>query len=263
MHDAISELKRRARFIRYSVHRIGWRKLITNGLDLALDREAREHDSGFDARFGTETNTCVIPADAELPAGRREDATLYLPTMDGDLEAMLSLLDWHDELIAASTFIDVGSGKGRAVLLAAMQRRFREVLGVELSAPLHAIAEQNVERVRATGSLRAPVRLVHADAAAFAIPDGPLVLYLYHPFNETVADALVANVVASLRSSPRPAAILYARPMLQEGFARDVFARGDVFRKATDGGRATRSFRFDWQIWTNLAWLALPAARAA
>ena len=262
MSSMLLSLQRRFRFVRYSVRAIGVRTLVRNALGFVVDREARSHDSGFDRRFGTDTTEGVTPEDAALPEARRAGATMYLPTMDQDLTAMLDALAWPDELRSAATFIDIGSGKGRVVLLAAMQR-FREVVGVELSASLHAIAMHNVACVGEAGALRSPVRLVHQDAATYAIPDGPLIVYLYHPFREDIASELVAHVVASCTATPRPIAIVYGHPTLQPSLPARVFEQGDVFRKATDGVRRTRAFAQRWSIWTNLAWLALPHARSA
>lgn len=262
MSSMLLSLQRRLRFMRYSMRAIGVGTLLRSALRFVVDREARSHDSGFDRRYGTDTTEGVTPEDAALPEARRRGATMYLPTMDQDLAAMLEALAWPDELRAGATFIDIGSGKGRVVLLAAMQR-FREVVGVELSPQLHAIAARNVACVAEAGALRSPVHLVNEDAAAFAIPDGPLVVYLYHPFREDVASELVAHVVASSVAAPRPVAIVYGHPTLQPSLDTRVFEQGGVFRKATDGGRKTRAFEQRWSIWTNLAWLAIPHARAA
>ena len=128
------------------------------------------------------------------------------------------------------------------------EKRFREVVGVELSASLHAIALRNVACVGEAGALRSPVRLVHQDAASYAIPDGPLIVYLYHPFREDIASELVAHVVASCTAAPRPVAIVYGHPTLQPSLHARVFEQGDVFRKATDGMRKTRAFAQRWSI---------------
>ena len=258
----VSWLLRHLRFVRYSIRAIGVRALVRNTLRLAADPEARTHDSGFDRTYGTDTTTCVTPGDAALPDERRAGATAYVPTMDVDLAAMLDALAWPESLLRSATFVDIGSGKGRVVLLAAM-RQFREVLGVELSARLTEIAERNTERVDSQGVLRSPIRLLVEDATSFSVPAGPLVLYLYHPFREETASAFVSHVIRSLEHSPRPVAILYGHPLLQPPLGHQVFAAGGVFHKASDGARATRSFRIGWSIWTNLAWLVTPTAKAA
>jgi hypothetical protein len=246
---------RRFRFVRYSIRAIGLGRLLASTPALVADPEIRDHDGGFDRRFGTDTTAGVTPTDAGLPAARRAGATMYLPTMAADLEAMLDALGWPATRQAQATFVDVGSGKGRVVMLAAM-RRFRSVMGVELSASLHATAERNLAHIATHGVLQSPVRLVCDDATAFAIPEGPLILHLYHPFREDVAAVFIDRVAASLASSPRPAAILYGHPLLQPCLDPEVFRRGGVFEPTTEGGRTTRSFRVSWSIWANEGWVA-------
>ncbi len=243
------------RLFGYSWRAIGPRTLMRSALRLRVDPDAYAVDSGFDGRFGTDTDRKLTPAEAGLPPDRRRHATMYFPTMDQDLAAMLAALAWPERALASSTFIDIGSGKGRVVLLAAM-RRFREVIGLELSPVLHRIATANLARLTAAGALTSPARLVCGDATELEVSAGPFVGFLYHPFREPIAARVVARLNASLTAAPRPAAILYGHPTLQPALDPGVFAAGDVFRLAVDGGRATRHFRIGWSVWTNAAWLA-------
>ncbi len=251
----LARIRHLAHLLAYSWRALGARKIARNLVAWLRDRDARDHGDEFDARFGTDTATSMTPAEAGIPGSRRGDAVMYLPTAERDLAAMLESLGWDDALLAETTFVDVGSGKGRVVLLAAM-RRFREVVGVELSARLHAIALRNFIECGVRRALASPVRLEHADATELAIPTGPLVAYMFHPFGETVAEAVVDRIVAAMRAQPRPAAIIYAQPILQEPLPDRVFERGGVFARAVDGGRATRHFEVRWTVWTNDTWLA-------
>lgn len=238
----------------YSWRAIGPAILGRKLLAYASDPAARNVDSGFDARFGTDTNAELTPTEADLPPGRRTGATMYLPTIDADLEEMLAALGWSEARLRQTTFVDIGSGKGRAVFLAAMHP-FREVVGVELSPVLHTVAESNLELMRRSGALVAPARLWQGDATELDVPRGPWIAYLYHPFREPTAARVVDRLVASLAGTARPAAILYGHPTMQRSLDGDVFARGGLFRQAGAGARATRRFKIGWTIWTNQAWL--------
>lgn len=255
MLDLSSRLRHWLHLAIYSWRAIGPRRIAQRLLPYSVDREARRVDCGFDARFGTETNLELTPAEAALPPPRRRGATMYLPSMDGDLDAMLDALGWPAAVVRRATFVDIGSGKGRAVFLAAM-RPFAEVVGLELSPLLHAAAERNLVVMRGSGALRAPVRLVQGDATALPVPRGPFVAYLYHPFREPIAAQVIDRIVASLAASPRQAALLYGHPTLQRPLDPDVFARGGLFQLAREGARVTRRFRIGWSLWTNEAWLA-------
>ena len=250
------------RFYAYSFRVLGPRVIARNLVGLLSDPAVRQVNSGFDARWGTDTNAELTPGEAQIPASRRGAATAYLPTLDEDLVAMLDGLAWTETQLGQATFLDIGSGKARVVMLAAM-RSFREVVGVELSPVLHEVAERNVTRVRAAGALVSPVRLVRADATELEVPRGPLVIYLYHPFPDPIAERVLARVRAAVEASPRPVAILYGHPTLQQCIDPGVFARGGIFHRVRDGERRTRHFAIGWSIWTNQDWLEAPRRELA
>lgn len=255
-------IRHRLALFTYSWHAVGPAAMLRNSLRWTIDAEARSVDSGFDARHGTDTNADLTPDEAGIPEARRAAATMYLPTMDEDLDAMLEALPWPVEQREQASFVDLGSGKGRVVLLAAM-RRFREVVGVELSPVLHQTAASNVARVGASGALASHVRLVHGDATGFDVPAGPVIVYLYHPFRQELAAEVIDALVTSVARAPRPAAILYCHPTLQARYDDQVFAGRGVFALEREGARHTRRFSLGWSVWTNHTWLARESASGA
>lgn len=86
-----------------------------------------------------------------------------------------------------TTLVDLGSGKGRALIVAA-RMGFREVIGVEFAAELADIARRNLA---ITG---AKAEVVEADASEYALPDGPLCIYLYSPFSLEIMEKVVAKL---------------------------------------------------------------------
>lgn len=249
-----------ARFV-HAWRTLGLGPTVRRGLGYCLDPEARAVDSGFDARHGTDTGGHLTPGQLALPAERRRTATMYLPTMDGELQAMLAALPWSATERQQATFIDLGSGKGRVVLLAAMAR-FRAVVGVELSPILHRVAVRNLAVVRAARPPLAPVLLVRGDATDLEPPAGPLITFLYHPFTEPIAEQVMDRLRSSLVAAPRPTAILYGHPALQPRYGDPVFTRGGVFALEAHGGRPTRHGFVGWSVWTNRGWLRAQARPA-
>ena len=107
-------------------------------------------------------------------------------------------------------FVDLGSGKGRVVLMAAMHP-FKRVIGVELSAKLNTIARTNVERT--IQRLRCQdVELVLADAAEYELPDDVTVVFLNNPFGRGPFEAVIRGLTASQERRPRTLRILYVAP---------------------------------------------------
>ncbi len=108
-----------------------------------------------------------------------------------------------------ATFVDVGSGMGRMVILAA-RRPFRRIVGVEISPALHEIARANLARYDDPRRQCRDIRLVRADASAFEYPGGDLAVYLYNPFRANVLEALLERL---LIRPDRTVTILYHTPM--------------------------------------------------
>ena len=99
-------------------------------------------DLSFDERFGTDTAGSIEPAQLGIDdVERRKQAILYLPSPAKVTNWMLDNVGIDPRTF---TFVDIGCGKGR-VLLIASERPFQRLLGVEISAELCAIARRNVE----------------------------------------------------------------------------------------------------------------------
>jgi SAM-dependent methyltransferase len=121
-------------------------------------------------------------------------------------------LDW-----ARFTFVDVGCGKGRALLLAT-RFPFRSLLGIELSPALAAVAQRNLELFRAPWKQpNVDATVIAADATTVALPSGPLLLFLYHPFAAPVMRRFLTHLLTSTGlpgQPPREVYLLYTNPEL-------------------------------------------------
>lgn len=139
----------------------------------------------------------------------------YQPTEKELFHEMMDALAQHASLdFAGFTFVDLGSGKGRALLMAA-DYPFRKIVGVELLPALHEVAEQNVTQYRSDFQKCFAMECVCADATTFPLPAGPLVVYLFNPFPESGLRRAIANLERDLQQAPRPAYVLYHNPQLE------------------------------------------------
>lgn len=146
----------------------------------------------FDAELGVTTEALVFlgELDPEAIGPSLEHATHYEPTPVAQAEALFDASPVDPQ---ASTFVDLGAGMGRVVLLAA-RRPFRAVIGVEISPALVEIARENLAAARDPRRIARDVKVVRADAAAYALPRGDLVVYMYNPFRGPVLDAVLARL---------------------------------------------------------------------
>ena len=130
------------------------------------------------------------------------------------------------------TFIDVGSGKGR-VLLMASEYPFRRIIGVELVSALHHIAQENIAAYQgqpdfANGNrphsrIQIPIESICIDARQFMFPATPLLVYLFNPLPESGLRRLIRNIEGSYSQAPRAIWVVYHNPVLEHVLAESRF----------------------------------------
>jgi SAM-dependent methyltransferase len=153
----------------------------------------------FDEEFGVRTSGLI--AGRHLQSGHRHDrhATAYYGVAPSVFQALVRR--WRKSrpggAIEEVTFLDVGAGMGRAVLLGA-QFPFRQVVGVELNPALARMARKNMSVWRKAGQARAPMKIVCRDAVEFPLPAGPCLALLFNPFGAPVMRRLLAAWSKSL-----------------------------------------------------------------
>lgn len=123
------------------------------------------------------------------------------------------------------TFVDIGSGKGRALLMAS-EYPFRKIIGVELLPELDHIAQENIRAFPRERQRCSAIESVQGDATEFSFPDEPLVVFLFNPLPENGIRKVVQNVARSLGERRRAAWLVYANPVYEE-----VVLNAEVFRR--------------------------------
>ncbi len=181
-------------------------------LHRALRRGPRSSASvhPFDDEFGVDTSG-MIPA-SHLVTGHPHDRhnTAYYAIAPSLFRSLCSFWQETPLPFAAEsyTFIDMGAGKGRAMLLAS-EFAFAGVLGVELHPQLCRAARRNLKRWNQLGRTAIPMRVACEDATAFQFPSGPCLLYLFHPFDGVVLARLIRRIEGAFAHRPRELDLLY------------------------------------------------------
>ncbi len=195
-----------------------------------LRREAEE----FDTRHNVDTAGLIDVRHVEVVGQNREHGFHYLGT-DPDVfrETLKSLPIIHEHYV----FVDYGSGKGKALLLAS-EWPFKAVLGVEFAPELHRKAEANLSSCCALDRRCEQVRSICCDATVFEPPEEPAVLYFFNPFSERILSRILERVEQSLARTPRDLWVYYQyayahRPLDRARFLELAFTRS--------GGRVYRS----------------------
>jgi len=187
-----------------------------------------ERAEGFDARFGTDTATVVYPwtlpsigheESPEIHAYEAAPAWLIRETLDS--------IPLQPHMFA---FVDMGSGKGRALLVAS-EFPFMKIVGIELSHELHRIAEENIRRYQSASQQCTAFSLHCMNAAEYTFGPEPLVLFLFNPFGKDTIRSILAGLEASLNAKRREAYVVYVNPRF-EALARNAH----FLRRVRKGG---------------------------
>lgn len=168
----------------------------------------RRLDKRQDIKFNIETSEVINITDLtdSIDFTDYEIDELYSATPGGlfkDLHSPVSEKEKRE-----STYIDVGCGKGRA-LIKSLQFGFKNLIGVEF---VPSIAEQaiiNVNKTKDSWVLDATCGVVCHDIRTFQYPDTNLILYLYNPFDPTVFEVFLSNLLEDLRMNPRKMTLIY------------------------------------------------------
>lgn len=159
----------------------------------------------------------LVPA-RHLATGHAHDehVTAYYGVAPSILRTLIAR--WRETIpphpISSYTFLDIGCGKGRALLVAS-ELPFRRVAGIELNPKLAAIARSNVEIwtrshvADPTAGLLAPIDVLEQDALELTLPPRPALIFLFHPFEAPLLRKLLRRIESQLGEARSDLDILY------------------------------------------------------
>ncbi len=147
-------------------------------LEWQIRRRRLQHQR-FDEKYNIETQMPVARAELETTLPGAKFANRYQGTPIALLRRIIRRLNVDRQRF---TFIDLGSGKGR-VLLVAAQYPFKCVVGVEFSKTLHDIAVTNIGKFAAAGETCTGVHPINGDAGEFDFSEiGDKIVFCYNSF---------------------------------------------------------------------------------
>lgn len=196
-------------------------------------RESREYrrfkdetDRAFDEAHGADTGGTQFLLDLTIDSRNAALGGSHIATVPRQFHSAMSGLDIDPR---GFTFVDLGSGKGRALMMAA-DYPFGAITGVEFARELDAVCRRNLERL---GDPRVTCEL--GDAEQFDFPLTDLVVFMNNPFDPPLVERIAHRLVASARAHPRTVRVVYINPCAPELFEREPWyhlasvSGGEVF----------------------------------
>ena len=191
-----------------------WWSVLASGLSAVAEFLRQSTPSRRRQRYGDvdyDWDNRVDTTGATVGWRERLLGTLHSPYQPTEPALFHEMLDSLTIDFRKFTFIDLGSGKGRTLLMAS-DYPFRHIVGVELFAAFHAIAESNIAAYKKDSQLCFDLKSICSDARNFQFPAEPTLLYLFNPLPASGLNRVFENLKQSLQKSPRTVYVLYHNP---------------------------------------------------
>jgi len=164
--------------------------------------------SVFDREHGVDTAAHIQLRDLEIKSRNVREGCHYAPTSPKYFKEMMSHLNLRYEQF---TFVDIGCGKGLALLLASAYP-FRRIIGVEFSEELATIASKNLVAYAGKPQECKDIQCICMDAVEYEFPCECLVIYFYNSFKGKVLEQFAANIAQTIADHPRELFLVYNNP---------------------------------------------------
>jgi SAM-dependent methyltransferase len=182
----------------------------------------------YELKFRSNTAHWIYAEDLDFGDQIKEHSGPYGPSAYYSLHKAFNAIS--DDFTNQS-LVDFGCGLGRALMFASLYP-FREVIGVEASENLCKGAKRNIQafcdRTKPTSF---NWKIVHGDARKFSIPSDAAVFYFYDPFDETIMEPVIKNIISSIKQHPRTLYAIYLAPTQRDLFYKYGFSDAFEFSK--------------------------------
>ncbi len=179
---------------------------------LEYRQRKEEADRAYDEAMGVDTGGTQYLSRLTIHSPNAALGVSHIATGPEHFHRAMALLDVDP---TACTFVDLGSGKGRCLMMAA-DYPFHAITGIEFAEEMHAVCLTNLAKF---GDPRIAPQL--GDAEQFEYPPTDLVVYMNNPFDRPLVNRIAQRIVASVRDNPRTVRLVYVNPSAPDLFAAE------------------------------------------
>ena len=140
-------------------------------------------------------------------------ATIYMPVSYSLLEELFNQLNYSTNK-PINHFLDIGSGKGRALCVAA-HNGFKKVTGIDFSKELCNVANENLMLTKQKNPAL-KYKVINNDAFYYEIPTDVDCIFMFNPFDDVIMNGVTENILESYEMNPRTMYIIYVNPLFKE-----------------------------------------------
>lgn len=175
----------------------------------------------FDWRHRIETSETAELSQLTIQSENAQHGVWYHPSHP---KLVFEILDRLDIDYGEYIFIDLGSGKGRTLVIAS-EYPFQRIVGVEFAEELHRVALRNVHDYRSRTQQCKNIECLLLDATDFIPPPVATVFWMYNPFRPPVLIPVLRKIEKSLSEVPRDLILVYVAPFHAQLVERETRMR--------------------------------------
>jgi SAM-dependent methyltransferase len=175
------------------IRRQGFKMTVTKTLGVAADY-------WFDWRYGMDTIAVSRLDNYTIEAESRAHGTSYegirvLPAR--------SFIRHVRTLVQGGVFVDLGCGKGKAVLIA-VQAGIAKARGIEFARELCDVARRNWASFQPKAGCQPDAcEIIEGDVTTYDYPGDETIYFINNPFDEIILAKVIANITTSAARDPR------------------------------------------------------------
>ncbi len=163
-------------------------------------------DEYYNRTQGLEVSGFYDPKDCEKNLDNKDFANFYQPVRYRPFNNLFSDLD----IVPEGRFIDIGSGKGKALVLAA-EFGFKKIIGIELFEELNVVARENIKIFQDKNPQYRDVEfeVLDQDACTYEYTADDQIIFMNDPFSDEVMKPFMDQLIPVLKESKHKAYIIY------------------------------------------------------
>lgn len=174
---------------------------------MRIARHIIKHEIAGEKKYNIDTTGADELSSLDKKGIDISHATIYMPASYDSMEDIFGRLVKGEQ----HHFIDIGCGKGRAMVVAA-HFGFNKITGIDFSKELCKAATENMEKVKKKfPSIN--YQVINNDAFYYAIPKDADTIFLFNPFDDTIMAAVVNNIRETIKKTPRKITVIYLNPV--------------------------------------------------
>ncbi|BAZ06887.1 hypothetical protein NIES3974_35490 [Calothrix sp. NIES-3974] len=207
------------------------KEIWTNGIPLSRRLIGLYFDKKFDQIYQVDTCGSIHLYELSVTRSNTESCSIYDPIPARTIRNLIANIprDFSDY-----NFIDFGSGKGRALFVAA-EYNLQKIIGIEFARELHETTLKNIKQYKNPNQKCFDIESICCDATEYAIPDGKCIFFFFAPFGADIFSQVMDNIRKSYEQNNRDMVILYVTDPITHPFPSQEIKCDGLFTKIRGG----------------------------